>query len=123
MKAIKAIKAVGGAIIVLASINAFAQASGTDAAASDMSQQQSAKQQYKAVKKADRAQARKVRSALAKAKGISAANILVRSRDGNVTLEGSVPEQPQVDLATTVAQGVPGVKSVKNALTIRPVGQ
>ena len=69
------------------------------------------------------AQARKVRSALAKAKGISAANILVRSRDGNVTLEGSVPEQPQVDLATTVAQGVPGVKSVKNALTIRPVGQ
>ncbi|GAB2889433.1 BON domain-containing protein [Paraburkholderia jirisanensis] len=122
MKAIQAIKAVGGALIVLASINAFAQASATDAA-SDLSSQQSAKQQYKAVKKADRLQARKVRAALAKAKGISAANILVRSRDGNVTLEGSVPEQPQVDNATTVAQGVPGVKSVKNALTIRPVGQ
>jgi hyperosmotically inducible periplasmic protein len=122
MKAIKAIKAVGGAIIVLASINAFAQASGTDAAA-DQSSQQSAKQQYKAVKKADRLQARKVRAALAKAKGISAANILVRSRDGNVTLEGSVPEQSQVDAATTVAQGVAGVKTVKNALTVRPVGQ
>ena|ERR1700754_4678668 len=122
MKAIQAIKAVGGALIVLASINAFAQASATDAA-SDLSSQQSAKQQYKAVKKADRLQARKVRAALAKAKGISAANILVRSRDGNVTLEGSVPEQPQVDAATTVAQGVAGVKTVKNALTIRPVGQ
>jgi len=122
MKAIQAIKAVGGALIVLASINAFAQASATDAA-SDLSSQPSAKQQYKAVKKADRLQARKVRAALAKAKGISAANILVRSRDGNVTLEGSVPEQPQVEAATTVAQGVPGVKTVKNALTIRPVGQ
>jgi osmotically-inducible protein OsmY len=122
MKAIQAIKAVGGALIVLASINAYAQASGTDAA-TDMSTQPSAKQQAKAVKKADRAMQRKVRSALAKAKGISAANILVRSRDGAVTLEGSVPEQPQVDLATQVAQGVAGVKTVKNALTIRPVGQ
>jgi osmotically-inducible protein OsmY len=34
-----------------------------------------------------------------------------------------VPEQQQVDLATQAAQGVAGVTSVKNALTIRPVGQ
>ncbi len=40
-----------------------------------------------------------------------------------MTLQGSVPEQPQVDKATEVAQGVAGVTSVKNALTIRPVGQ
>jgi osmotically-inducible protein OsmY len=122
MKAIQAIKMVGGALVVLASINAYAQASGSEAA-SDMTMQPSAKQQTKAVKKADRALQRKVRDALAKAKGISAANILVRARSGAVTLEGSVPEQPQVDQATTVAQGVAGVTSVKNALTIRPVGQ
>jgi osmotically-inducible protein OsmY len=33
-----------------------------------------------------------------------------------------VPEQSQLDLATKAAQGVPGVKSVKNALTIRAEG-
>jgi osmotically-inducible protein OsmY len=50
-------------------------------------------------------------------------NITVRARGGAVTLAGTVPEQPQVDLATQAAQAVPGVTSVKNALSIRPVGQ
>jgi osmotically-inducible protein OsmY len=40
-----------------------------------------------------------------------------------VTLAGTVPDQSQVDLATQAAQGVAGVTSVKNALTVRPVGQ
>ncbi|HEY4353247.1 MAG TPA: BON domain-containing protein [Paraburkholderia sp.] len=122
MKAIQAIKVVGGALIVLASLNAYSQASDTGA---DMSTQPSAKQQHKAMKKADRALARKVRGALAKAKGVSAANIIVRANasTGDVWLEGSVPEQPQVDQSTQVAQGVAGVKNVKNDLTIRPVGQ
>ena len=122
MKAIQAIKVVGGALIVLASLNAYSQASDTGA---DMSTQPSAKQQHKAMKKADRALARKVRGALAKAKGVSAANIIVRANasTGDVWLEGSVPEQPQVDQATQTAQNVAGVKNVKNDLTIRPVGQ
>ncbi|CAB3751992.1 BON domain-containing protein [Paraburkholderia humisilvae] len=123
MKAIQAVKVVGGALIVLASINAYAQAS--DAASADLSTQPSAKQQHKAMKKADRALAHKVRAKLAKAEGISAANIVVRANanTGDVWLEGSVPEQPQVDKATQLAQGVSGVKNVKNDLTIRPVGQ
>src|ERR1700754_1197934 len=123
MKAIQAIKVVGGALIVLASLNAYSQASDTGAA--DQSTQPSAKQQHKAMKKADRALARKVRGALAKAKGVSAANIIVRANasTGDVWLEGSVPEQPQVDQSTQVAQNVAGVKNVKNDLTIRPVGQ
>jgi hyperosmotically inducible periplasmic protein len=122
MKAIQAVKVVGGALIVLASLNAYSQASDTGA---DMSTQPSAKQQHKAMKKADRALARKVRGALAKAKGVSAANIIVRANasTGDVWLEGSVPEQPQVDQATQTAQNVAGVKNVKNDLTIRPVGQ
>jgi hyperosmotically inducible protein len=121
MKAIKAIKMVSGALVVLASItsiNAYAQASDAD-----MTAQPSAKQTAKASKAADRALGRKVRSALAKAKGLSVSNITVRARSGAVTLQGSVPEQPQVDIATQTAQGVAGVTSVKNALTIRPVGQ
>jgi osmotically-inducible protein OsmY len=38
-------------------------------------------------------------------------------------LEGSVPEQGQSDIATQAAQGVAGVTSVKNDLTIRAIGQ
>jgi osmotically-inducible protein OsmY len=118
MKAIQAIKLVGGALVVLASINAYAQASDVD-----MTNQPSAKQTAKAAKSADRALAKKVRAALSKSKDISVSNITVRAKSGAVTLQGSVPEQPQVDKATQVAQNVAGVTSVKNALTIRPVGQ
>jgi hypothetical protein len=49
-------------------------------------------------------------------------HILVRARGGTVILQGTVPEQSQVELAGQVAKGVGGVTSVKNALTIRPVG-
>jgi osmotically-inducible protein OsmY len=116
MKAFPAIKMIGGALIVLASINAYAQAS--DAAAPAASAP-TAKQ----VKQANRALSRKVRGALAKTKGLSVANITVRARGGDVTLAGSVPEQAQIDIATQAAQGVAGVTSVKNALTIRAEGQ
>ncbi|RDJ99870.1 BON domain-containing protein [Paraburkholderia lacunae] len=120
MKAFPAIKMIGGALIVLASLNAYAQSS--DAAAPAAASAMSAKPS-KADKAANRALGRKVRSTLSKTKGLSVANITVRARGGAVTLEGTVPEQPQVDLATQAAQGVAGVTSVKNALTIRPIGQ
>jgi hyperosmotically inducible periplasmic protein len=120
MKAFPAIKMIGGALIVLASLNAYAQSSDAAApAAASASASPTAKQ----TKAANRALGRKVRSALSKTKGLSVANITVRARGGAVTLAGTVPEQPQVDLATQAAQGVAGVTSVKNALTIRPVGQ
>jgi hyperosmotically inducible periplasmic protein len=117
MKAIQAIKLATGALIIAASVSAFAQASDTDQAAAP------AATSKQAMKKADRALSHKVRAALAKAKGVSAANIEVRARDGAVTLEGTVPDQTQVDKATTVAQGVAGVSSVKNALTVKEEGQ
>ncbi|MDE1182559.1 BON domain-containing protein [Paraburkholderia sp.] len=116
MKATKAIKLVSGALIVLASLNAYAQSS--DAAATAP-----APTSAKATKSANRALAKNVRRALSKTKGLSVSNIVVRARSGAVTLEGSVPEQAQADLATTAAQGVSGVTSVKNALTIRAIGQ
>jgi hyperosmotically inducible periplasmic protein len=118
MKASNAIKMVGGALIVLSTLNiAYAQSS--DAAATGTASAPTAK----STKTANRALQRSVRRALSKTKGVSVTNITVRARGGAVTLEGSVPEQPQVDLATQAAQGVAGVTSVKNALTIRPVGQ
>lgn len=118
MKAFPAIKMIGSALIVLASLNAYAQSS--DAAAPAAA---SATPSAKQAKAANRALGRKVRTALSKTKGLSVSNITVRARGGAVTLAGTVPEQQQVDLATQAAQGVAGVTSVKNALTIRPVGQ
>ena len=77
---------------------------------------------YRAARAANRALARKVRAALARANGVSVANITVRAKDGAVILQGTVPAQAEIDRASDVAKGVNGVTSVKNALTIRPVG-
>jgi osmotically-inducible protein OsmY len=115
MKAFPAIKLIGGALIVLASINAYAQTADASAPAA-------AAPTAKQTKQANRALQRKVRSTLAKTKGLSVSNITVRARGGDVTLAGSVPEQGQIDIATHAAQGVAGVTSVKNALTIRAEG-
>ncbi|WGS53432.1 BON domain-containing protein [Paraburkholderia sp. D15] len=119
MKAFPAIKMIGGALVVLASLNAYAQSSDATAMAPATASAATGKQ----AKTANRALGRKVRSALSKTKGLSVANITVRARGGAVTLAGSVPEQEQIDLATQTAQGVAGVTSVKNALTIRAIGQ
>ncbi|MEW6339762.1 MAG: BON domain-containing protein [Paraburkholderia sp.] len=118
MKAFQAIKVIGGALIVVASLNAYAQSSDATAASAP-----AAAPSAKSVKASNRALQRSVRKALSKTKGLSVTNITVRARSGAVTLEGSVPEQPQIDLATQAAQGVAGVTSVKNALTIRAIGQ
>ncbi|WP_425273771.1 BON domain-containing protein [Paraburkholderia unamae] len=75
----------------------------------------------KAVKAADRALQRRVRKALAKTKGLTITAIAVRARSGAVVLEGSVVDQSQSDLAAEVAARVPGVNSVKNELTLRPI--
>ncbi|WP_207004318.1 BON domain-containing protein [Trinickia mobilis] len=117
MKAIQAIKLASGALLVAVSVSAWAQASDTGMASAP------AMSSMKAEHKADRMLSRKVRGALAKAKGVTAANIEVKARSGAVILEGSVPDQSQVDKATQVAQGVAGVTSVKNALTVKAEGQ
>lgn len=64
-----------------------------------------------------------VRKALAKTKGINSSTIHVLARNGAVTLAGTVPDSAQVGKATEVAKTVDGVTSVKNALSIREVGQ
>ncbi|RAR51864.1 BON domain-containing protein [Paraburkholderia unamae] len=134
MKAIQVFKLAATTVLVAASFQVYAQdaasapaapaaaatASGPTAAAQhDVNQSKAALKQARA---ANRALGRKVRSALARDKQISVSNITVRAKDGAVILQGTVPEQSQVDRATDVAKGVQGVTSVRNALTIRPVG-
>ena len=119
MKAFPAIKMIGGALVVLASLNAYAQSSDAAPTAAPAATAPTAKQ----TRAVNRALQRKVRATLARTKGLTVGNITVRAREGAVTLEGSVPEQAQIDLASNAAQGVAGVTSVKNALTIRAIGQ
>jgi len=119
MKVMHSVKLVGCALVVLASfssISAYAQASDATATAAPSATAPSSKQANRALQKS-------VRRALAKAKGLDVSNILVRARGGAVTLEGTVPELQQGDIATQTAQGVAGVTSVKNALTVRAIGQ
>ncbi|WP_176046229.1 BON domain-containing protein [Burkholderia sp. BCC1644] len=69
-------------------------------------------------KAADRKLKRRVSTALARTKNLNVTRILVRVRDGSVTLSGSVTDTTQVNLAATVARGVDGVTSVSNLLRI-----
>lgn len=77
----------------------------------------------KSQRKADRMLEKAARNALAKAKSVDVTRINVRARSGVVTLLGSVPRQGQSETAAEVAQGVSGVMSVKNALTVKGIGQ
>lgn len=129
MKAIQVFKLAATTVLVAASFQVYAQDTSASAApaasaptAAAQQQYKQSKSQYKSAKAANRALGRKVRAALARNKDISVSNITVRARDGAVVLQGTVPDQSQIDKATDVAKGVSGVTSVKNALTIRPVG-
>lgn len=74
-------------------------------------------------RKADRALRRKVYAAIGKAKEISAGDISVSAKDGAVTLNGSVTDASQIAKVEAIAQGVPGVTSVTNKLTVKkPLG-
>lgn len=70
----------------------------------------------KAQRTANRKLAVAVRRALQKG-GVDPTSIVVRVRDGNVTLLGAVSDPTSVDKANQIAQGVDGVKSVSNKLT------
>ncbi|ASW02316.1 BON domain-containing protein [Paraburkholderia aromaticivorans] len=109
----KVFRLVGGALLVLASLHVHAQSSDAAAAAG-----RSHASDAKAVKAADRALQKSVVRALSKTKGLRSATITVRARSGAVILEGTVPEQSQVGLATQAAEGVEGVTSVTNTLTL-----
>ncbi|MCX5543449.1 BON domain-containing protein [Paraburkholderia sp. CNPSo 3076] len=131
MKAIQMFKLAAATALVAASFQVYAQDASAPAAAEaptsgptasaqhNVNQSKAALRQARA---ANRALGRKVRAALARDRNISVSNITVRAKDGAVILQGTVPEQAQIQRAGDVAKGVEGVTSVRNALTIRPVG-
>jgi osmotically-inducible protein OsmY len=62
----------------------------------------------------------KVKTALIADPDVKALKIDVDTKDHVVTLNGSADKQANADKAVTIAQGVEGVKSVENRLTIKP---
>jgi hyperosmotically inducible periplasmic protein len=122
MKITKAVAASFSMLAIATSINAYSQTAAS-ASNSEVPMASSSAATNKATKAANRKLGKVVRRALSKSKDINASNISVRANGGVVTLAGTVPEQAQIDKAGTVAQQVTGVTSVKNALTIRSVGQ
>lgn len=63
-----------------------------------------------------------VRRALSHTKDLESAGITVLAKGGVVTLDGTVPENDQIQLAEDTASGVAGVSSVKNNLIMRETG-
>jgi hyperosmotically inducible protein len=61
----------------------------------------------------------KVKAALIREQDLSAMDINVETEDGTVQLAGFVESKEQVERAKKVAEGVEGVKSVKNDLRIK----
>jgi hyperosmotically inducible protein len=78
----------------------------------------SAVKSAKAPRSADRKLAHRVATALGRTRGLNPTRIIVRARDGHVTLSGSVPDDGQIPLAVDAAQQVEGVKTVQQVLHI-----
>ncbi|WP_250468195.1 BON domain-containing protein [Caballeronia sp. GAFFF2] len=121
MQSIKAMRLVGAAFMLAASIGGSAGAHAQSSYAASSVPASNAKASKAASKAADRALQKSVLRALSKTRGLRVASITVRASEGAVILEGTVPEEAQIGLATQVAEGVEGVKSVKNALTLSTI--
>jgi hyperosmotically inducible protein len=74
----------------------------------------------KGIKAENRKLQKAVIRALASAKGLNSANVVVVARQGDVVLRGSVTDASQSQIATAVTGSVAGVIVVKNELLIRP---
>jgi hyperosmotically inducible periplasmic protein len=64
----------------------------------------------------------KIKSALLADPEIKSLRIDVDTKDGAVTLSGTVPSKANAERAATVAKGVDGVRSVANRLTVKAPG-
>ncbi len=118
MNAIETLKLTGGALIVVASINAWSQTGQPAPASSQSGAASSSVGSSKAsIRKANRALSKKVLQSLAKG-GVNTSGINAIAKSGAVTLAGHVSDSADIDKASKIATGVAGVTSVKNALTI-----
>ncbi|MCX5539268.1 BON domain-containing protein [Paraburkholderia sp. CNPSo 3076] len=121
MKTSRALVIAVGLLVGSTSIHVWAQASesevhtvskGTATEASGSMTQTSSRKDNFALR-------RKVYAAIARHKEINAGTISVVVKRGAVTLDGTVVDASQIGEMTEIAQGVPGVRSVTNRLTVK----
>jgi len=123
MNLIRSIKLGSVVLMALASANVWSQTSETSTSASPAATSSaSAPMSKSAARKANRALSRKVVQALQKG-GVTTTGINVIAKGGAIVLAGRVVDASQIDRASSLAKGVSGVTSVKNALTIQQTGQ
>lgn len=63
-----------------------------------------------------------VQRAFDKEKHFDSSDVRVVARKGVVTLDGTMPDDKQIQKATEIATATPGVKSVTNSLTMKEIG-
>ncbi|MFL9934759.1 BON domain-containing protein [Paraburkholderia sp. RL18-103-BIB-C] len=73
----------------------------------------------KALRARNRQTEQAVRKALSHTKGLDSTAIVIVARSGKVTLDGTVPDASQIQLAQDAAQTVSQAKSVANNLTVK----
>ncbi|RKE39007.1 BON domain-containing protein [Paraburkholderia sp. BL23I1N1] len=121
MKTNRALRTAASVLIASASVYVWAQASegGSSGASSGTANAASGGMEAKDIWKADFALRRKVYAAIVTDKEINAGDISVIVKRGAVTLDGTVADISQIDTATEIAKGVPGVRSVISKLTVK----
>jgi hyperosmotically inducible protein len=117
----RTLRIAGAVLFALASFHAWAQpgASEASAASNSTAVAVSGGMTAKDTRAANRALRRKVYAAIVKHKEISAGDISVVAKGGAVTLNGTVVDASQIDKVAEIAQGVPGVTSVTNRLSVK----
>jgi hypothetical protein len=124
MKRLDVVKVLGSVVVMAAMSPVHSQ---TSEPAADMSGQaasmpMASSQQAMPSKASDRQLAKKVRHALAHSKGLNMSHLVVLVKGGHVALTGTVSSSDQIRRAAQVAGGVPGVRGVRNDLTVKMKG-
>ncbi|AOK15852.1 phospholipid-binding protein [Burkholderia cepacia] len=118
---LRALGALGvAAVAACLSGSVYAQSSEPAAPEAPAAAKSASKAAAKTAKKANRKLGYAVRKAISKEQGVNVSNLVVRSKGGAITLEGSVPDAAQIDKAEAAAKGVTGVTSVTNKLSVQP---
>ncbi|KWB64030.1 phospholipid-binding protein [Burkholderia ubonensis] len=63
-----------------------------------------------------------VRKALTSTRGLATSDIRIVARADTITLDGTVPDQAQIELAQTAAQAAAPANSVVNRLSVKEAG-
>jgi hyperosmotically inducible periplasmic protein len=121
MTTTRTLRIAGAVLFALASVHAWAQpgASAASAASNATTVAASGGVTGSNTRAANRALRRKVYAAIVGHKEINAGDISVVAKGGAVTLNGTVVDASQIDKVAGIVQGVPGVKSVTNQLTVK----